>query len=87
VTRDRAFPDRLFGQGDVLVLVTHAPEPWSQWFTSLVPGALAGELSGVGNANSIFGAALSPWLALVVMASYVLVALVSGGFAIRLRDA
>ena len=71
----------------VPLLATHAPAPWSQWLTSLVPGALAGELSGAGNANSVFGAALPPWLALVVMSTYVSVSLGSAGIALNRRDA
>ena len=71
----------------VPLLVSHVPAPWNGWLASLMPGALAGEIAGTGNANSVFGAALSPIEALLVMALYALIPLVAGGFVVARTDA
>ena len=46
-------------------------------------GALAGELAGAGNANSVFGAGLPPWEAILAVLTSTLVPLVLGGIVIR----
>ena len=71
----------------VPLLAIHVPPPWGAWLSSLVPGALAGELAGMGNANSVFGAALAPIQALLAMLLYAVVPCVLGGIAIGRRDA
>lgn len=69
------------------LIATHTPPPWSAWLSSLVPGALAGELAGTGNANSVFGAALTPIQALVAMLLYAFGPLIAGGVAVTRTDA
>ncbi len=65
----------------------HLPAPWAAWVSSLVPGALAGELAGAGNANSVFAAVLSPPEAFLVMLAYIAVPLAAGAIVISHRDA
>ena len=69
------------------LLANHVPQPWSAWLTSLVPGALAGQLAGTGNAHSVFGAALPPWAALGALLAYGLVPLAVAMVATTRRDA
>jgi ABC-type transport system involved in multi-copper enzyme maturation permease subunit len=71
----------------VPLIVGHVPPPWNLWLSSLVPGALAGELAGTGNVNSVFGAALSPAAALLVMVAYALGPLAAGMMFVVRRDA
>lgn len=65
----------------------HLPAPWAAWVSSLVPGALAGQLAGAGNAHSVFAAVLSPWEALLVLLAYVAIPLTAGAIVISRRDA
>ncbi len=69
------------------LLANHVPQPWSAWLTSLVPGALAGQLAGTGNAQSVFGAALPPWAAFGALLAYSVVPLAVARIAITKRDA
>jgi ABC-2 type transport system permease protein len=69
------------------LLANHVPQPWSAWLTSLVPGALAGQLAGTGNAHSVFGAALPPWAAFGTLLVYTVVPLAVAMIAITRRDA
>jgi ABC-2 type transport system permease protein len=71
----------------VPLLSMHLPAPWAAWVSSLVPGALAGQLAGAGNAHSVFAAVLSPWEALLVMLAYVAIPLTVGAIVISRRDA
>ncbi|MHB8960602.1 MAG: hypothetical protein ACYDAN_13360 [Candidatus Limnocylindrales bacterium] len=68
------------------LLAAHAPEPWSEWLMSIMPGALAGELAGTGNADSIFRATLSPLGALVAMLGYVVIPLGTAMAVVARRD-
>lgn len=70
----------------VPLLAPHAPAPWGEWLMSIDPGALAGELAGTGNANSVFGAALSPLAALAAMAAYAVIPLALATVVVRRRD-
>ena len=70
----------------VPLLSMHLPAPWAAWVSSLVPGALAGQLAGTGNANSVFAAVLSPWEAFAVMLAYIAVPLAAGAIVISRRD-
>ena len=54
----------------VPLIATHLPGPWSTVLMSIEPGALAGELVGGTNANSVFGSALPAWAALAAMTAY-----------------
>ena len=71
----------------VPLIATHVPAPWDEWLSSLVPGALAGQLAGTGNENSVFAALLAPWAAALVMLTYAVVPLVLGAAALVRRDA
>ncbi len=68
------------------LLAQRLPPPWADWLMSLLPGALAGQLAGTGNANSIFASSLPPWLALVAMVGYALVPLAAATRIIDRRD-
>ena len=72
----------------IVPLVTRfAPPPISDWLGSLVPGALAGQLAGTGNVNSVFGAVLPPTAALMVMLAYALIPLAIAKITVDRRDA
>jgi ABC-2 type transport system permease protein len=64
-----------------------APAPISQWIGSLVPGALAGQLAGTGNVNSVFGAVLPPAAALAAMLAYAIIPLAVAAVTLERRDA
>jgi ABC-2 type transport system permease protein len=70
----------------VPIVARLAPAPLSEWITSLVPGALAGQLAGNGNAHSVFGAALPPWAALLAMLAYGGIPLAIATVALARRD-
>ncbi|GIH71825.1 ABC transporter permease [Sphaerimonospora thailandensis] len=57
----------------VPIVVSHLPAPWDERIGSLMPAALAGQLAGVGNPDSVYGSLLPPLVALAVMAAYVAV--------------
>ena len=71
----------------VPLIATHVPAPWDEWLSSLVPGALAGQLASTGNENSVFSALLAPWEAALVMLTFAVVPLVLGAAALGRRDA
>lgn len=62
------------------------PAPWDARVNSVMPNSLPGQLAGTGDANSIYGSVLSPPVALVVMAAYVIVPLGAAAVLIRRRD-
>jgi ABC-type transport system involved in multi-copper enzyme maturation permease subunit len=69
------------------LLAQHVPEPLAAWLGSLLPGALAGQLAGTGNANSVFAALLPPWAALGVLVAYTVVPLAAAAIVVERRDA
>ena len=71
----------------VPLIAGHVPAPWNEVLTSLVPGALAGQLAGTGNENSVFSALLAPWQAALVMLGYAFAPLFLGAAALTRRDA
>jgi hypothetical protein len=71
----------------VPLVVYHLPAPWNQRIGSIHPGALAGELAGIGNPNSVFGAELPPLAALAVMVGYAVIPLVIAAALMTRRDA
>ena len=71
----------------VPLLASHVPAPWSGVLSSLVPGALAGQLAGTGNEDSVFSALLAPWQAALVMLAYAFGPLILGAAALARRDA
>jgi ABC-2 type transport system permease protein len=70
----------------VPIVARIAPAPWPEWITSLIPGALAGQLAGTGNVNSVFGAAPPPWAALVAILTYALIPLAIATLVVTRRD-
>ncbi len=70
----------------VPLIAGHIPSPWSDVLSSLVPGALAGQLAATGNQDSVFSALLTPWQAALVMLGYAFGPLILGAAALR-RDA
>jgi ABC-2 type transport system permease protein len=76
----------LVGLWHIMPLVAHnLPAPWGTRISSVMFGALPGQLAGVGNDNSIYGALLSPAVAGLVMLLYAAVPLGLAGWAFR-RD-
>lgn len=71
----------------VPLVAGHVPEPWSGWLMSVLPGALAGEIAGTGNANSVFGAELSRPAAMAALIGYSSAAVTVAMAAVRWRDA
>ncbi len=71
----------------VPLVAVHLPVPWNEALSSILPGALGGELAGTGNANSVFAAGLPPWAALLAMMVDVLVPLAAAAALLRRRDA
>lgn len=71
----------------VPLVARFAPAPISDWLTSLVPGALAGQLAGTGNVNSVFGAVLPPAAALLAMLAYAIIPLAIATITVDRRDA
>ncbi|MGI5153699.1 ABC transporter permease [Microbispora sp. CA-102843] len=63
------------------------PAPWDERIGSILPGALAGQLAGTGNPQSVGGALLSPLAALAVMAAYVAVPYGVAAVLLARRDA
>ncbi|MFD0662172.1 ABC transporter permease subunit [Thermocatellispora tengchongensis] len=68
------------------IVVNNLPEPWHEWVGSVLPGALAGQLAGTGNPNSVYGSSLPPAAALAVMAAYAVVPLAVAVHLDRRRD-
>lgn len=60
------------------LIASNLPAPLGPWLSSLVPGALAGQLTGMGNVGSVFAAELSPLGAAVAMLGYAVVPLAIG---------
>jgi hypothetical protein len=69
------------------IVAFHLPPSWHAWLGSLMPGALAGELAGTGNPDSVYGSVLSPAGALAVMAAYVVLPLAAAALLIGWTDA
>ncbi len=70
----------------VPILAMRAPAPWDGWLLSVMPGGLAGQLAG-SDAESVFGSALAPPLALLGMVAYAVLPLVLAAIVLRRRDA
>ncbi|WP_432927544.1 ABC transporter permease [Microbispora sp. CA-135349] len=69
------------------IIVGNIPAPWNERIGSILPGALAGQLAGTGNPQSLGGALLSPLAALAVMAAYVAVPYAVAAVLLARRDA
>lgn len=68
------------------ILANLLPEPWHGRIGSVVPDSLPGELSGIGNAHSVYGALLPPWAAGVAMACWMLLPLTAAAVVFHRRD-
>jgi ABC-2 type transport system permease protein len=69
------------------LLAAHIPEPWSGWIMSIMPGALAGEIAGNGNVDSVFRAELSPFGAILALAAYAILPIGAAMAVVGRRDA
>lgn len=68
------------------IVANQLPEPWHERVTSISPDALPGQLSHAGNAHSIYGDALPPWAAGLVMVLYIAIPLAAATVLLRRRD-
>ncbi|MDL4813944.1 ABC transporter permease [Actinomadura opuntiae] len=69
------------------LLVYHLPGPWNERVGSLMPSGLSAEIAGLSAEHSIYGGALSPPTAAVVLVAYALVPLALAGLVLVRRDA
>ncbi|MEU7878527.1 ABC transporter permease [Microbispora bryophytorum] len=68
------------------IIVNNIPAPWNERIGSILPGALAGQLAGTGNPQSLGGALLSPLAALAAMAAWVAVPYAVAAVLLARRD-
>jgi ABC-2 type transport system permease protein len=68
------------------VLLRLLPAPWGDRVGSLMPVALVDEIAGTGGQNTIYGKALPPAAAVMVLAAYVVVPLGAAAIALSRRD-
>lgn len=71
----------------VPIVADHVPAPWNERVGSVLPGALAGQLAGTGNPQSLGGALLPPLAALAVMVAWVAVPYGVAAVLLARRDA
>lgn len=62
------------------------PEPWHGRIGSIVPDSLPGQLVGVGNEHSVYGALLPPWGAALAMAAWIALPLAAAATVFTRRD-
>jgi ABC-2 type transport system permease protein len=62
------------------------PAPWGERISSVLPGALAGQLASIGNELSVYGALLSPLGAASVMIGYMVIPLGAATLVLVRRD-
>ncbi|MEZ7130051.1 ABC transporter permease [Nonomuraea sp. AD125B] len=68
------------------MIIGNIPEPWSERLGSVMIGALPRQITGDGNASSVFGSLLSPATATTVLLAYAVLPLLAATWAIRRRD-
>jgi ABC-2 type transport system permease protein len=68
------------------IVANQLPEPWHERVASIIPDALPGQLAHAGNAHSIYGDALPPWAAGLVVVLYIAVPLAAAVLLLRHRD-
>jgi ABC-2 type transport system permease protein len=68
------------------IVAGNLPAPWGERISSFLPGALAGQLAGAGNDQSVFGSLLPPPGALAAMLGYVAVPLGVAAVVLTRRD-
>ena len=72
----------------VPMIVYHLPAPWGERISSLLPGALAGQLvDPIGGSASVYGTWLSPPGAAVAMLGYAVLPIALAGVVINRRNA
>ncbi|MGP3957200.1 ABC transporter permease subunit [Nonomuraea sp. 3N208] len=69
------------------IIVGNVPEPWSERLGSVMIGALARQITGDGNASSVYGSLLSPAAAAAVLIAYAALPLLAAIWLLRRRDA
>ena len=62
------------------------PEPWHGRIGSIMPDSLPGQLAGIGNEHSVYGALLPPWGAGVALAAWILLPLAAATAVFIRRD-
>jgi hypothetical protein len=69
------------------IVVGNIPEPWSERLGSVMIGALAREITGDIITTSVYGALLSPSMAITVLVAYAALPLLVATWLLRRRDA
>jgi hypothetical protein len=69
------------------IIIGNIPEPWSERLGSLMIGALPRQITGDGNASSVYGSLLSPAAAAAVLIAYAALPLLTATWLLRRRDA
>ncbi|TMR89347.1 ABC transporter permease [Nonomuraea basaltis] len=70
----------------VPIIIGNIPEPWSERLGSVMIGALPRQITGDGNAASVYGSLLSPAAAAAVLVAHAALPLVAAAWLIRRRD-
>ncbi|MFI7706913.1 ABC transporter permease [Nonomuraea sp. NPDC049480] len=71
----------------VPMIIGNIPEPWSERLGSMMIGALPRQITGDGNASSVYGSLLSPAAAAAVLVAYAALPLLAATWQLRRRDA
>ncbi|MGP3910433.1 ABC transporter permease [Nonomuraea sp. 10N515B] len=71
----------------VPIIVGNIPEPWSERVGSIMIGALPRQITGDGNASSVYGSLLSPVASAAVLIAYAALLLLAATWLLRRRDA
>ncbi|RVX38065.1 ABC-2 family transporter [Nonomuraea polychroma] len=69
------------------IIIGNIPEPWSERLGSIMIGALPRQITGDGNASSVYGSLLSPAAAAAVLIAYAALPLLTATWLLRRRDA
>ncbi|TMR14302.1 ABC transporter permease [Nonomuraea turkmeniaca] len=68
------------------IIIGNLPEPWSERLGSLMIGALPRQITGDGNASSVFGSLLPPAAAGACLAAYAALPVLAAIWLVRRRD-
>ncbi|WP_327584518.1 ABC transporter permease subunit [Nonomuraea sp. NBC_00507] len=71
----------------VPIIIGNIPEPWSERVGSIMIGALPRQITGDGNASSVYGSLLSPAASAAVLIAYAALPLLAATWLLRRRDA
>ncbi|WP_188194406.1 ABC transporter permease [Nonomuraea sp. SYSU D8015] len=69
------------------MIIGNVPEPWSERLGSIMIGALPHQITGDGNASSVYGSLLPPAAAAAVLVAYAALPLLGATWLLRRRDA